>query len=126
MYSTEFDRAQRLLKITSAGDTTAEEVRSALENVRSLLKEIQPGFRLLADLSALASMPTSAAPYLGEIMESCGEKGVSLVVRLLPSDPSKDIGLSIISQFHYPPEVPIVTCATMEEAMRLLGEKTER
>ena len=126
MYSTEFDRAQRLLKIIVAGDTTIEEVSSALENLRSLLKEIQPGFRLLADLRALVSMPTTAAPYLGEVMELCAEKGVSLVVRMLPPDPSKDIGLAIISQFHYPPDVLIVTCATTEEAMRLLEEKTER
>ena len=123
MYLTEFERSQRLLKITVAGDTTADEVRSALENLRSLLKEIQPGFKLLADISALESMPTSAAPYLGEIMESCAEKGVSLVIRLLPPDPKKDIGLAIISRFHYPPHIPIITCATMEEAMRLLDEK---
>jgi DNA-binding transcriptional LysR family regulator len=123
MYLTEFDRSQRLVKITVAGDTIAEEVKSALENLRSLLEDIQPGFRLLADLSALVSMPTSAAPHLGEIMETCAEKGVALVVRLLPADPSKDIGLSIISRFHYPPDVPIFTCATMEEAMRLLDEK---
>ena len=123
MYLVEFDRSQRLLKIIVAGDTTAEEISSALENLRSVLKEIQSGFRLLADLSALVSMPTSAAPYLGEVMESCAEKGVTLVVRLLPKEPSKDIGLAIISKFHYPPDVRIVTCATMEEAMRLLEEK---
>jgi len=124
MYLTEFDRSQRLLKINVAGHTTVEEVRSALESLRSLLGEVQPGFRALADLSSLVSMPTSAAPYLGEIMEACAEKGVSLVVRLLPPDPSKDIGLAIISQFHYPPDVRIITCATMEEAMRLLNEKS--
>jgi hypothetical protein len=70
-------------------------------------------------------MPTSTAPYLGQIMELCAEKRVALVVRLLPPDPSKDIGLAIISQFHYPPDIPIVTCATMEEAMSLLDEKAE-
>ena len=123
MYLVEFDRSQRLLKITVGGDTTVEEISSALEDLRSVLKEIRPGFRLLADLSALVSMPTSAAPYLGEVMESCAEKGVTLVVRLLPKEPSKDIGLAIISKFHYPPDVLIVTCATMEEAMRLLEEK---
>jgi hypothetical protein len=123
MYLTEFEHSQRLLKITVAGDTTADEIRSALENLRSLLKEIQPGFKLLADLGALESMPTTSAPYLGKIMESCAEKGVSLVIRLLPRDPSRDIGLAIISQFHYPPDIPIVTCTTMEEAMRLLDEK---
>jgi hypothetical protein len=125
MYLNEFDASQRLLTITVAGDTTVEEIRSALENLRSILKEVQPGLRLLADLSALVSMSTSAAPHLGEVMELCAEKGVTLVVRLLPPEPSKDIGLAIISQFHYPPDVRIVTCATMEEAMRLLEEKTE-
>ena len=125
MYLTEFDRLQRLVKITVAGDTIAEEVSAALDNLRALLTDVQPGFRLLADLSALISMPISVATHLGEIMELCAQKGVALVVRLLPPDPSKDIGLSIISKFHYPPDVPIVTCATLEEAMRLLEEKAE-
>jgi len=125
MYLNEFDPSQRLLKITVAGDTTVEEIRLALEDLRSLLNEVEPGFRLLADLSELVSMSTSAAPHLGEVMELCAEKGVALVVRLLPADPSKDIGLTIISQFHYPPDVSIITCATMEEALRLLEEKAE-
>jgi DNA-binding transcriptional LysR family regulator len=125
MYLTEFDRTRRLVKITVAGDTTAEDTRSGLENLRSLLRDVQPGFRLLADLSAVLSMPTSAAPYLGQIMELCAEKRVALVVRLLPADPSKDIGLGIISQFHYPPDIPIVTCPTIEEAMSLLDQKAE-
>jgi anti-anti-sigma regulatory factor len=120
MFLTEFNRSLRLVKITIAGDTTADEARSGLEKLRSLLAEVTPGFRLLADLSAVVSMPTSAAPYIGQIMESCGEKGVDMVVRLLPTDPSKDIGLAIMSRFHYAPDVPIVTCATMEEAMRHL------
>jgi hypothetical protein len=123
MYLTEFDRSQRLVKITVAADVIVEELKSAIENLVSLLRDVEPGFRLLADLSALVSMPTTAAPYLGQIMDLCAEKGVALVVRLLPPDPSKDIGLAIISQFHYPPDVPIITCATMEEAMRLLNEK---
>jgi hypothetical protein len=122
MYLAEFDRSQRLVKITVADHVIVEELRSALENLRSLLKEVEPGFRLLADLSTLVSMPTSAAPYLGKIMDFCSEKGVALVVRLLPLDPSKDIGLAIISQFHYPPHVRIITCATLEEARQVLDE----
>jgi hypothetical protein len=126
MFLSEFDRSRRLLKVTVAGDTTAEEARAHLENLRTLLKDVQPGFRLLADLSAVASMPTNAAPYIGQVMEWCDKKGVGLVVRLLPSDPGKDIGLAIMSRFHYAPDVPIVTCATMEEAMRHLeDEKSE-
>ncbi|MBV8213448.1 MAG: hypothetical protein JOZ08_09545 [Verrucomicrobia bacterium] len=125
MYFAEFDRLQRLVKITVAGETHVGEAQSGLENLRSLLSDVQPGFRLLADLSALVSMPTSVAPYLGQIMDLCAEKGVALVIRLLPSDPSKDIGLAIISRFHYPPDVPVITCATIEEAIRLLEERAE-
>ena len=116
MFLTELDRSQRLLKITVAGHSTAEEARSLLENLKSLLTGVQPGFRLLADLRGLLSMPTTAAPYIGQIMESCAAKGVALVVRLLPSEPSKDIGFAIMSHFHYAPDIRIVTCATMEEA----------
>ena len=122
MFRTEFDRSQRLLKITLAGHTTAEEARSCLDSLRSLLADIQPGFRLLADLSGILSMPTTAAPYIGQIMESCAERGVELVVRLLPAEPSKDIGFAIMSRFHYAPDIRIVTCATREEAARLLLE----
>ena len=123
MYLTEFDRVRRLVKITVSGDTTAEETKSGLERLRSLLKDVEPGFRLLADLSTVESMPTSAAPFIGQVMEYCADKGVALVVRVLPSDPSKDIGLAIMSRFHYPPDIPIVTCATMEEAMRFLWDE---
>ena len=124
MFLIEFDRSRRLVKITVTGEATAEEAKSALERLRSLLNEVEPGFSLLADMSALLSMPTSAAPYLGQVMESSADKGVALVVRVLPSDPSRDIGLAIISRFHYPPDIPIVTCATVEEAMRHLNEKS--
>jgi DNA-binding transcriptional LysR family regulator len=122
MFLTEFDKTQRLLKITLAGHTTAEEARSCLDSVRSVVADIQPGFRLLADLRGILSMPTTAAPYIGQLMESCAEKGVELVVRLLPAEPSKDIGFAIISHFHYGPDIPIVTCATMEEASSYLLE----
>jgi hypothetical protein len=122
MFLTEFNRSQRLLKITVSGHSTREEARSGLDNVRSLLADIQPGFRVFADLSGVLSMPTTAAPYIGQIMDSCAEKGVELVVRLLPAEPSKDIGFAIMSHFHYSPDIRIVTCATMEEAASYLLE----
>src|ERR1700746_739311 len=104
MFLTEFDSSRRLLKIIIAGHTTLEEANSCLENLRSLLTDVQPGFRLFADLSGLLSMPTTAAPSIGQIMDLCATKGVELVVRLLPTEPSKDIGFAIMSRFHYTPD----------------------
>jgi hypothetical protein len=122
MFLTELNRSQRLLKITVTGHSTPEEARSCLENLQSLLTDFQPGLRLFADLSGVLSMPTTAAPYIGQFMELCAEKGVELVVRLLPTEPSKDIGFAIMSHFHYPPGIRIVTCATREEAASHLAE----
>jgi hypothetical protein len=122
MFLVELDRSQRLLRITIAGHSTPEEARSGLEDLRSLLTDVQPGFRLFTDLSGILSMPTTAAPYIGQFMELCTEKGVELVVRLLPAEPNKDIGFAIMSHFHYGPDIRIVTCETMEEAVRYLLE----
>jgi hypothetical protein len=42
------------------------------------------------------------------------------VVRVIP-DPQKDIGLNILSLFHYRKRVRIVTCETLDEARKVLA-----
>jgi hypothetical protein len=44
-----------------------------------------------------------------------------MVVRVIP-DPARDIGLQIMSLFHYGHDVRIVTCATLDEAQRALQD----
>jgi hypothetical protein len=90
-----------------------------LEEARAALPNIQPGFRLLADLTDLETMEVSCAPYIRQIMDLFNEKGIASVVRVIP-DPTLDIGLQIMSLFHYGHNVRIMTCATLEEAMRAL------
>ena len=90
-----------------------------LEEARAALPNIQQGFRLLADLTGLERMEVSCAPYIRQIMDLFNEKGIASVVRVIP-DPSLDIGLQIMSLFHYGEDVRIITCATLEEAMRAL------
>ena len=54
-------------------------------------------------------------------MDLCNKKGVEMVVRVIP-DPHKDIGLNIMSLFHYRRHVRLVTCQTLAEAMNILAE----
>jgi len=54
------------------------------------------------------------------MMDLCNKKGVETVVRVIP-DPHKDIGLNIMSLFHYRRRVRVVTCQTLEEARRVLA-----
>ena len=119
MYQAEVDKARNLLKISYSQHVTAEETKRWQEEFRPMLAELQPGFRLLTDLSVLESMDMACVPHIEAVMDLCDKNGVELVVRVIP-DPQKDIGLNILSLFHYDRDVHIVTCETIEEAERAL------
>lgn len=121
MYSVELDRSKRLLVISAAQRVTAEQAKQAAQQVRKLLENVDPGFRLLADFRWLDLMDAGAARHVAEIMDAVAEKQVASVTRVMP-DPHKDIGLNILSQFHYGPEIHIATFETLADAMQSLVE----
>ena len=122
MYAVELDKSDRLLVISAAQRVTAEQVRAVAQRVGELLQQVLPGFHVLVDFRWLDSMDPAAAPYLARIMETLTEKGVASVVRVMP-DPHKDIGLNILSQFHYGPEIQITTFATLADALQCIAAK---
>jgi hypothetical protein len=122
MYSVESDRSKQLLVISAAGRVTKKEVESVALRVREMMKEITPGFRVLTDFRWLERMDPAAAVPLAEIMDALAEKGVAAVVRVIP-DPHKDIGLNILSQFHYGPQIKLVTFESLAEALSALMDK---
>jgi anti-anti-sigma regulatory factor len=115
----EVDEPKRLLVIRYRGVVKAEETEKGLEQIRNGLSKLQSGFRLLADLTELESMDTACAPFIEKAMDLCNQKGASMVVRVIP-DPRRDIGLQIMSAFHYRGDVKIVTCETLAQADDLL------
>ena len=119
MYAVELDRSKRLLVITAVQRVTAEQAKSAALRVRELLQNVTPGFRVLADYRWLDSMDPAAARHIAEIMDALAEKGLASVTRVIP-DPHKDIGLNILSQFHYGPEIKIATFETLADALQSL------
>jgi anti-anti-sigma regulatory factor len=122
MYAVELDETKRLLVISGARQVTAEQVRTAAQRVRDLLQHVGPGFLVLVDFRWLDSMESGVAPHLADIMETLTKKGVASVARVMP-DPRKDIGLNILSQFHYGPEIEITTFATLADALRSIAAK---
>ena len=123
MYAVEFDRSKRLMVISALQRVTAEQAKLAVQRVRELLHDVPPGFRVVADFRWLESMDPSAARHVGELMDVLAGKGVGLITRVIP-DPHKDIGLNILSQFHYGPEIQIATFQTLADALQniLAGE----
>jgi hypothetical protein len=119
MYAVEIDRSKRLLVISALQRVTAEEAKLAAQQVRELLRDVAPGLRVLADFRWLESMDSASAPHIAEIMDALTEKRATSVTRVMP-DPHKDIGLNILSQFHYGPEIQIATFESLADALQSL------
>ena len=60
-------------------------------------------------------MVVPCMPYIAKTMELARNPGIARVVRISP-DRSKDIGFNIMSLFHYPHGLPIITCENETEA----------
>lgn len=120
MFKLEADKGKNLLKISYSQHVGPEDTKRVADGIPTLLADLRPGFRLLTDLSGLESMDLACVPYVKRLMDLCNKKGVEMVVRVIP-DPHKDIGLNILSLFHYRHRVRIVTCETMVEALEALA-----
>jgi anti-anti-sigma regulatory factor len=125
MFLATVSKPKQLLYLNFIGRVSVEQLQQGREDITSLLADIGSGFRVLADFSRLESMDTNCAAEIGKVMELCEQKGVGLVIRIIP-DSSKDIGLNILTLFHYRLRPRIMTCnsiAEAEEALQL--EDTE-
>src|SRR5215472_14445763 len=120
MYAVELDRSKRLLVISALQTVTAEEASLVAQQIRERLRDVAPGFHVLADFRWLESMDSAAARHIAEIMDALAGKGVAAVIRVIP-DPHKDIGLNILSQFHYGPEIQISTFQTLADALQSMA-----
>jgi hypothetical protein len=121
MFSIEASDAERLLKIIWSGHVDSEEMRKCAEEIGVAVSKMRPGFRILADMTDLHSMDYAGAPYIGLVMDLVVAKQVEHVVRVIP-DPHKDIGLSIMSHFHYGSKVRITVCENLADAVLRLAE----
>ena len=115
MIKFEVDQPRNRLVIRYRGSVLPNETAEGLEQVRSGLAQLQSGFHLLVDLTDLEKMDTGCAPFIEKAMDLCNEKGTAIVVRVIP-DPQRDIGLQIMSIFHYGSDVKIFTCQSLSQA----------
>jgi hypothetical protein len=119
MFLATINKPRRLLYLNYIASVTVAELERGYQDVKVLLAEFPDGFQMLADLSQLDSMDPACVEIIGQTMELMDQHGVEIVVRVIP-DPAKDIGLNIISIFHYPNQPRIVTCQTLTEAAQVL------
>ena len=120
MFLVTSNKLKQLLCLSFIQHVGPDELRRGLDEVKLLLGDLQPRFRVLVDFSQLDSMDVECTVEIGRAMELIDQSGVGLVVRLIP-DSSKDIGMNILAIFHYAHRPRIVTCANMLEAAKALS-----
>jgi hypothetical protein len=114
------NKQQRLLCFNYVGRVLPAELESTRDELKAMLAELTPGFRLLADLSQVEFMDPDCMIEIGRVMDMIDQRGVSLIVRVIP-DTAKDIGLNILTIFHYPHHPRIITCQNLADALRQLA-----
>ena len=120
MFLATSNKTKRLLHLSYIQHIKPEELKRGLEDMKALLADLPSGFHLLADFGRLESMDHACTTELGRIMELLDRSGVGMVVRVI-SDSNKDIGLNILSLFHYNHHPQTVTCKNMAEAAKKLS-----
>ena len=113
-------KSRQLLYLSFISRVQLADLSNVYAEIADALEELGPGFRLLTDFGRLESFDLDGIPVLGKVMEMCDQKGVSLVVRVIP-EPAKDIGMNILSVFHYPSNPRTITCDTMLAACQALS-----
>jgi hypothetical protein len=113
------NKSKQLLSIRFIGLVRLEEFQNACRDMTAELRTMLPGFRYLVDFSQLDSVELRCAPEIGRLMELVGQAGANLVVRFIP-DPRKDIGMNILTIFHYPKNLKVVTCQNLNDVIQAL------
>lgn len=119
MFLATINKSKQLLHSSYIGHVKPAELERGLDDLKTLLTELSPGFRVLVDFGRLDSMDVDCVAPLGRGMELLDHAGVGLLVRLVP-DPGKDIGLNILTAFHYSRRPRIANCKNILEASRVL------
>jgi hypothetical protein len=120
MFLATVNKSRKLLHLSFIAEVRLEELSQSRDDVAMLMADLPSGFRLLTDLGRLDSMGTDCASEIARMMDLFDRQGVELIIRVIPN-PAKDIGLGILSHFHYSHRPRTITCETMAEAAKLLG-----
>jgi hypothetical protein len=121
MFQVNAEPTKNLLTFAFSGSVTRSETTKWRDELPRLLAELKPSFKLLSDFSEVKSFERASASDIEAVMDLLNEAGVEKVVRII-THPDQDIGLSIMSLFHYRRCVSIITCQTMEEGLSALAD----
>jgi hypothetical protein len=121
MFQASADPSKNQLTFVFSGAVTPDETTRWKRELPNLLATLKPGFKLFSDFSGVESIDLACAPDIEQVMDLLNKAGIVKVVRVI-SHPRQDIGLSIMSLFHYHRCISIITVETMEKGLTALTD----
>jgi anti-anti-sigma regulatory factor len=119
MIKASYDESRNTVILEFSGRVGISEAEKLAQEVQKVIPKQNSGFKLLTDLTGVESVDSEIQTPIRKLMDFLNEKGVTEIVRVIP-DPAKDIGLNIMSAFHYSKDVQFLTVQTREEAQARL------
>ena len=119
MIKTSYDGKHNAVVIEFAGKINPAQAEQNLLDIHKVIPKHRKGFKVLVDLSELENMDLTVQEPIAKAMDLLNAHGVTKVVRVIP-DPAKDIGLNILSIFHYSKNVKILTVESRKDALERL------
>src|SRR5258706_13278865 len=95
-----YDHDHNTVVIEFIGKVDAAQGEQYFPDLPKVIPKHGQGFNLLVDLSLVESMDPKIQTSIRKAMDLCNAQGVTKVIRVIPNI-DQDIGLNIMSVFHY-------------------------
>ena len=120
MINVTYDSKHNTIIVELAGKIDLAQGEQLYSAIQKSVPKDGKGFKILTDLTGIETVDPKIKGSIQKLMEFCDKQGVTEVLRAI-ADPSQDIGLNIMSLFHYSKKVTILTFQSREEAQAHLG-----
>ena len=115
MIKLRYDERRDSVIVEFIGNVDAAQGEQQFLDLPKVLPNHGHGFKLLVDLSLVESIDPKIKRSIKKAMDLFNAHGVTKIIRVIPRL-DQDIGLNIMSLFHYSPTVKVVTLTSRQEA----------
>ena len=115
-----YDSERNTIIAEFSGKIDVAQAEQFYADIQKTVPQCGKGFKLLTDLSAVETVDLKIQGAIKKVMDFLNQRGVAEILRVIP-DPAVDIGLNIMSRFHYSKDVQFLTLQSREEALARLS-----
>lgn len=124
MIKLSYNQEYNAIIIEFIGNIDAAQGEEYFPNIPNFIPKDRQTFNLLVDLSLVESIDPKIRTSIKKAMDLFNKAGVAKIIRVIPR-PDQDIGLNIMSYFHYSKSVQVITLPFRQEAEERLRQEKD-